>query len=187
MNICENCEKEHNGEYGSGRFCSSKCARCFSTKEKRQEINKKVSETLFKTFNDGLSLQQVIQRKIKEKHASYVRETEVTTIFDLSSRTVSKIFKRLKLPCSYCGWYHIDVVCDFHHIIERKNGGSNEHDNITYVCPNCHRLIHNGIIHKETLITLDKYVGNSWKDYYYIKNKKLVKKGVVDDWQSSGL
>ena len=23
--ICENCNKEHDGSYGSGRFCSSKC------------------------------------------------------------------------------------------------------------------------------------------------------------------
>jgi hypothetical protein len=43
---CENCEKEHNGSYGSGRFCSSKCARGFSTKSKRQEISKKVSKKL---------------------------------------------------------------------------------------------------------------------------------------------
>lgn len=27
---CEFCEKEHYGEYGSGRFCSPKCARSFS-------------------------------------------------------------------------------------------------------------------------------------------------------------
>ena len=30
--ICEKCEQEHDGTYGSGRFCSSKCARGFSTK-----------------------------------------------------------------------------------------------------------------------------------------------------------
>ena len=30
--ICENCGKEHDGTYGSGRFCCSKCARSFSTK-----------------------------------------------------------------------------------------------------------------------------------------------------------
>jgi hypothetical protein len=40
---CENCEDEHKGTYGSGRFCSSKCARGFSTKEKRSLINAKVS------------------------------------------------------------------------------------------------------------------------------------------------
>lgn len=44
--ICENCKKLHNGEYGSGRFCSQKCARSFSTRKKRKEINQKVSKTL---------------------------------------------------------------------------------------------------------------------------------------------
>lgn len=43
---CLNCNKEHDGSYGSGKFCSQKCARAFSTKEKREEINKKVSKTL---------------------------------------------------------------------------------------------------------------------------------------------
>ena len=33
----------HDGSYGSGRFCSCKCARGFSTKTKRSEINTKVS------------------------------------------------------------------------------------------------------------------------------------------------
>ena len=46
MKKCENCNVEHNGTYGSGRFCSSKCARGYSTKEKRVEINIKVSEKL---------------------------------------------------------------------------------------------------------------------------------------------
>ena len=43
---CENCSSNHDSSYGSGRFCSSKCARGFSTKEKRKEINKQVSKTL---------------------------------------------------------------------------------------------------------------------------------------------
>ncbi len=53
---CENnCGKEHNGEYGSGRFCSDKCARSFSTKSKRKEINKKVSQSLkgYRTIPGG--------------------------------------------------------------------------------------------------------------------------------------
>ena len=43
--ICENCNQEHDGSYGSGRFCCQKCARAFSTKNKRKEINQKVSNT----------------------------------------------------------------------------------------------------------------------------------------------
>lgn len=46
MKTCENCSSLHNGQYGSGRFCSSKCARGFSTKNKRSEINEQVSKKL---------------------------------------------------------------------------------------------------------------------------------------------
>jgi len=44
--ICEKCKKDHNGKYGSGRFCSAACARSFSTSNKRKEINEKVSNKL---------------------------------------------------------------------------------------------------------------------------------------------
>ncbi len=46
MITCESCNNKHAGIYGSGRFCSSKCAKGFSTKNKRDEINKKVSKKL---------------------------------------------------------------------------------------------------------------------------------------------
>jgi hypothetical protein len=46
MKKCENCDNLHDETYGSGRFCNSKCARGYSTKEKRIEINKKVSISL---------------------------------------------------------------------------------------------------------------------------------------------
>lgn len=37
--ICENCNKEHDGSYGSGRFCSISCRMSFISK---QSINKRV-------------------------------------------------------------------------------------------------------------------------------------------------
>ena len=42
---CENCQSQHEGSYGSGRFCTPKCARSFSTKLNRSSINEKVSRT----------------------------------------------------------------------------------------------------------------------------------------------
>lgn len=48
MKLCENCNSTHDGSYGSGRFCTNKCARGFSTKEKRKDINKSVSNKLKK-------------------------------------------------------------------------------------------------------------------------------------------
>lgn len=44
--ICENCNKAYDNVYSSGRFCSCKCARSFSTKNNRKEINKKISNSL---------------------------------------------------------------------------------------------------------------------------------------------
>lgn len=46
MNKCEKCFEGHDGEYGSGRFCSQKCARGFATFYKRIDINQRVSEKL---------------------------------------------------------------------------------------------------------------------------------------------
>jgi hypothetical protein len=180
MKNCENCELDHDGSYGSGRFCSIKCARGFSTKEKRLEINEKVSKKLSGSNYGGLTKQQFIQRKIASDHASYERETEITSLYDLSKRTVAKIMRRLELPCSNCGWYVENVVGDIHHIVERKNGGSDEHINLTYVCPNCHRMIHSNKINSNTLVNLEDYIGDSWKEFYYVKNGRLSKKQISD-------
>ena len=51
MKECENCGIEHDGKYGSGRFCSKKCARSFSTKRNRNEINAKRSLALKGTIS----------------------------------------------------------------------------------------------------------------------------------------
>ena len=51
--ICEKCGCEHDGEYGSGRFCGKECARSFATWRRREEINSKVSRTL-KTKSERL-------------------------------------------------------------------------------------------------------------------------------------
>ena len=54
MNSCENCECGHTGEYRSGRFCSLKCARSFSTKNKRSKINEKISSSLKGSGNNSV-------------------------------------------------------------------------------------------------------------------------------------
>jgi len=172
MKTCENCGSDHEGKYGSGRFCSTKCSRGFSTKAKRSEINEKVSKKL----GGGLTKQQRIQQNIDFKHAAFIRENEVISLKDLSSRTVSKILLRMKLPCSCCGWYVEGAVGDIHHIVERKNDGTDDHSNLTYICPNCHRMVHSGLINPQNLINLEDYIGDEWKNYYYVKNGKIFDK-----------
>jgi 5-methylcytosine-specific restriction endonuclease McrA len=119
----------------------------------------------------GLTKQQLVQQKIADKHASYIRKVEASSLLDLSSRTVTKILKRMNLPCSNCGWHIKNVICDVHHIIPKKEGGTNEHSNLTYICPNCHRLAHSGMLNINTLINLNDYIGDAWKEHYFIKKE----------------
>ena len=38
MKICENCGNEHDGSYGSGRFCSNHCRHVFIGKQTKKHI-----------------------------------------------------------------------------------------------------------------------------------------------------
>jgi len=54
--------------------------------------------------------------------------------------------------CMRCGWD--DGPCDTHHINEKSNGGKNRIENGILICPNCHRLVHIGIISPEELLAI---------------------------------
>jgi 5-methylcytosine-specific restriction endonuclease McrA len=64
-----------------------------------------------------------------------------------------------------CGWDETSL--DIHHIVERKNGGSNEMSNLIAVCPNCHRKAHEKKYSKDQLFekSLDKKLPN-WYELY---------------------
>lgn len=53
--ICEHpdCSIEHQGNYGSGRFCSEKCSRSFSTLSNKKAINEKKSKTIKEKYKKG--------------------------------------------------------------------------------------------------------------------------------------
>lgn len=93
------------------------------------------------------------------------------TIKDLSSRTVSKIVKRMKLPCTCCGFYVKGIVLDFHHIIHRADDGTNDLNNLTYICPNCHRIAHNDETKLvKPLVSIEQYLKDNnldWTSFYY--------------------
>lgn len=92
MKICENCKSKHDGTYGSGRFCSSKCARGFSTKAKRKEINEKVSKKL-----KGNILQLICNECGKEFEVSWGRRNQKFCSSLCSGRfTLKKIHEKIR-------------------------------------------------------------------------------------------
>jgi len=56
-----------------------------------------------------------------------------------------KIMERsnVEKKCVLCGFC---IVVEVHHIIPIKDGGKNVKDNLVYLCPNCHSMVHKGII-----------------------------------------
>ena len=83
---CENCEKEHDSSYGSGRFCSCKCARGFSTKAKRQEINKKVSHELYNFIytNKIDILGEPLPNEKEQKEINWDKDEKFDFVFDIA-------------------------------------------------------------------------------------------------------
>jgi len=194
---CEYCNSNIVEIYGSGRFCCEKCARAFSTHTKRSEINKKVSDKLKKElveitcvvcdkmflpshtrekccskdckttnkYKHWLKKSKTERSKISAKGSKGKYKRNPKSIMDLSSRTVSKILQRLNIGCSRCGWN--EAPCDIHHVHGRKIDNADNHSNLTYLCPNCHRLFHNGKIGPSDIITLELQVGDRWKEFYY--------------------
>lgn len=150
-NKCENpkCHVLHDGSYGSGRFCSDRCAKGFSTSKARTAINEKVSNSLFG----------------KRYAVHHKNIDEINSILQISSRTVAKILKRAGVGCVLCGWNLASL--DLHHVIPVAKGGSDEHQNLVIVCPNCHRMAHEEIYSQDELLskTLDKTFPD-WKKYY---------------------
>jgi DNA-directed RNA polymerase subunit RPC12/RpoP len=184
MKNCENCKNTHSGIYGSGRFCNEKCARGFSTKDKRKIINEKVSLKLKgnlvnyfynceKCETDFIGIKKI--KKGRNIHCTNCKRKvlhsieDPKTLFDLSTRTIGKIIKRGNVKCMMCNWDKTSL--DIHHIIPKKDKGTNEDDNLICLCPNCHRMAHERKYDYEELkCNSIKFLFNNWKDFYHPSN-----------------
>lgn len=150
--ICETCNNNHDGAYGSGRFCASKCARAFSTKDKRQEINEKVSKKLKGKTPEGFAAMQTREAKDKAT-ASHRARSQVIRVKkekaislkpfdDVAIGTKKKrILEEQNNLCNRCGlgeWMGEPLVLE----LEHKDGDrtNNKRNNLECLCPNCHSL-----------------------------------------------
>lgn len=172
MFVCENCKNNHDGKYGSGRFCSSKCMHAYVSKCKKKCKNEKfeyICEICGIHFNRITKIRN--GRKItcdncKNKAVHFKKNPK--SIFDFSKRTISKIFSRGNIKCALCGWNN--ATCDIHHIIPKRKGGSNDNCNLIIVCPNCHRELHSHTLNISNEQLFKKSIKTIWEEllkYYY--------------------
>lgn len=123
------------------------------------------SDPRVKANNEAIrKAKSTVEAKMKACPTKFRRTTKPKSLMEISSRTASKILTRMKAACSKCGWN--EARCDLHHILPKKQGGTDEHGNLTYLCPNCHRIAHE---RKQTegFVSLDEQIGDSWLEHYY--------------------
>jgi hypothetical protein len=149
--ICENCKSEHDGKYSSGRFCCVKCARSFSTKNKRKEINLKVSKKLkghkptAGCFKKGHIVYHTFTKEDRKKAKIIISERREERIKNLPFeklpiRRIKKIvFLEQEGKCNICkitNWNNLAITFELHH--RDGDDGNNKRENLEYLCPNCH-------------------------------------------------
>ena len=102
---CKNCnEKEaiKYSKYSTGEFCCRECARAYSTKNKRTEINKKVSEKLKKISENRIKNDSNIQNVITKNNGKYKSGTSILKSFICTSCNNEFFSKSKKNYCSEC-------------------------------------------------------------------------------------
>jgi len=169
--VCLECNGEFKSSEKNPKFCSHSCSAKHSNKNKGPltvEHKAKISNSLkdyYKKNPDKVLKGEIQALNVAKYTRGKYREYPPETVLDLSKRTVSKILKRLKIGCSNCEW---DLASgDIHHINGKGFEGCDKHNNLTYLCPNCHRLAHANKIDKENLVNLETFIGDTWKRFYY--------------------
>lgn len=150
---------------GRARFCNRKCAalrRKPTPHPKSQETREKIRASM-KAYWDKVGRKKKKELAEQGKYSQVGKNKIPKSILNLSKRTIMKICRRLELSCSICGWK--EEICDLHHIVPRRKGGTDDHSNLACLCPNCHRLAGKGKIEK--FVTLDVQIGDSWIKHYY--------------------
>lgn len=103
---CELCGKDHDGLFGSGRFCCLSCSRSFSTYSKRLEINKKVSKKLRgkpsnRKRSDSIRLARIGNKAYKNKIKN-MYETLPYDELPLSMKR-RRVLEEQEGKCAICG------------------------------------------------------------------------------------
>lgn len=160
MAICEQCGKEHDGSFGSGRFCCRSCsckwvalsqsgeAKARKVEKGKQNLVKgwKLSPEQIQEFSSigRERASQNMRRRMEEKIAAILsgEDTESAIYHGGYSRFRDYLieFGYKEHKCERCGlteWLGGPIPIELHH--KDPNGG-NVLDNLEILCPNCHAL-----------------------------------------------
>lgn len=148
---CLRCKNDHDGIFGSGKFCSRSCANSRGTRtdEFKRNISEKLKGLPSKNKGKKLSIEhrQKISDGLKGKVLGKSPLFSNEEVFIENSTYPRKDIKRrilkydlIKYSCVLCNndgeWNNSKLVLQLDHI----NGVNNDHriENLRFLCPNCH-------------------------------------------------
>lgn len=145
--ICQTCKKPFYADSkevnrGNGKYCTQSCA----SKAPKSLKYKQICKHCGQSFNSASKNAKYCSNSCKQKN---YREKQKS--LNLEAKSIKYYYKIFKdIPCEICSWK--ETSRDLHHIIEVSEGGLTEINNLISVCPNCHRMIHNNLISKDSLL-----------------------------------
>lgn len=175
--ICLNCYEQYQGTDPKQKYCSHRCAGFHNNWMKKYGKGKKLTKKQKEKLSNSLKLyysnleshpfknSDEWSKKIGKATKGKYKKKAPLNIFEVSTRTRSKILSRLNLKCSCCGYDKCPGK--LHHIKGKKINDFDNHSNLSFVCARCHDEIHYGLIKKSSLITLKDLIGDRWLEYYY--------------------
>jgi len=159
-------KKEVNGEGRAGRTCSRACGALITNRNRKEfDLTCVICGDTFKSKQPQAKYCKTsCKRHQKALKSKAWQKEKGNNRYHLSAKIRGK---HGRLGCFYkecgCNWdsYFLekhDLVCDVHHIKEKQHGGDDDFSNLTICCPNAHKMIHNGIITQDEIITLKQYL-----------------------------
>lgn len=141
--ICQLCGGEHDGNFGSGRFCSRKCSNSrVITDEVKEKISKGVKQHIKENGFNGptdLSKLQGAAEAYRNKQLEYLMNCDFNTL--KFERMRKRIILEQNNTCNHCKldtWAGHQIPLEIDHV--DGDHTNNLRDNLEALCPNCHAL-----------------------------------------------
>lgn len=135
--VCERCQKEHDGSFGSGRFCSKACAKANNQKEPKYCPN--CGERIKERHNKYCS-EKCSSEYRKKRYIDSWLSTGIVPTMEARAKSIREyILKEQNGKCAICGiepiWNGKPLVFILDHI--DGDATNNARTNLRLICPHC--------------------------------------------------
>jgi hypothetical protein len=137
--ICISCGKEHDGTFGSGKYCCRSCSnkRQWSEETKIKRGNSIKKWWSFREENEINESSKKIQETRLETIKRFILESDWKELRKFQKR--KRVLYDQNFKCNKCGlqnWNNTQIKLQYHH--KDGNRRNEERENVEYLCPNCH-------------------------------------------------